>query len=91
MPRSRELMDKVLTTFVAYKEAMLSFDKITAEVGSGSSGLQHPDGVQALQNADRVRRMAFETHSKAIKEYTDYLLEVEQRQRHPGSEPPTQT
>jgi hypothetical protein len=88
MPRSGELMDKVLATWVAYRDATFAFD---AAIADQSLGVEHPDGVQGVENAARVRRRALKAHLEASKEYTDYLMEIERRQKQPDGKPPTQT
>jgi hypothetical protein len=88
MPRTRELMDKVLATWVAYRDATFAFD---AAIADQSLGVEHPDGVQAVENAARVRRRTLQEHLAASREYTDYLIEIETRQKHPDGKSPTQT
>jgi hypothetical protein len=89
MPKSRELMDKVLAAWAVYRETAATFEKLNAEIIGDAHGMQASDGLLAIHDA-AAKRTAFEAYPNALREYTDYLMAVEAGRQQGNAGLPTQ-
>jgi hypothetical protein len=55
MPKSRELMDKVLAAWAVYRETAATFEKLNAEIIGDAHGMQ---GFGRITGDPRCRRQA---------------------------------
>ena len=61
-------LDNAKAAFNASKE---EFRRLTGDV---PSGIPHPDGTDRLRNFGVGYALAFDTYSRALKEFNDFLL-----------------
>jgi hypothetical protein len=76
---SREIKDRLHGAWTQYQQAVAAFDEVSRQVLTGSGGLEHSDRVQAIYNAAKTRRLAFDAYNQAMKEYADYLFAARQK------------
>jgi len=59
-----------------YHESQRAFDAIANEI---PRGLPHPDGVLAMEQAARERRIDHQNYMKALRNFSDFLTEHGER------------